>query len=142
MTNRLIAVPSYTSAGIEVYSSTGDGVAWIQDYLDFLAAQGATPEHIRRVARVLLDAANWILAEEPDAPHVLRATWEGYLFIACAGWTLADVPRLVRRVNILDGWSRFQHWYDPTHWPYHAFPPTREARHRWLTRLVTQALDE
>jgi hypothetical protein len=54
-------------------------------------------------------------------------------------WALNDVPRLLRRVDILDGWSRFQHWYDPTHWPYHAFTPSREARQLWLARLVTQS---
>ncbi len=143
MTAPIVAVPSFIPAGLEVYTATGDGVAWIQDYLDFLAAPGATAGRIRRVARVLIDAANWIMAERPDGPHVLRHTWEGYLLIACAGWDLDDVPRLLRRVDILDGWSRFQHWYDPRHWPYHAFPPTREARRRWLAQLVTQPwLDE
>ncbi len=138
MTDRFVAVPSFTTAGVEVYSSTGEGAAWIQDYLDFLAAQAVSPTRIRRVAHVLVDAATWIVAERPDGPHVLHHTWEGYLLIACAGWCLDDVPRLGRRVEILNGWSQFQHWYTPARWPYHAFPPTREARQRWLARLVTQ----
>ncbi len=138
MTDRFVVVPSFIAAGVEVYAANGEGAAWIQDYLDFLAAQAVSSTRIRRVAHVLIDAANWIAAERPDGPHVLRHTWEGYLLIASAGWDLDDVPRLLRRVEILDGWSRFQHWYDPTQWPYHAFPPTRQARQRWLTRLVTQ----
>lgn len=138
MTDRFVAVPSFIAAGVEVYAANGEGTPWIQDYLDFLAAQAVSSTRIRRVANVLIDAANWIVAERPDGPHVLRHTWEGYLLIACAGWHLEDVPRLLRRVEILDAWSRFQHWYDPMHWPYHAFPPTREARRRWLAQLVTQ----
>jgi len=138
MTARFIAVPSSIAAGVEVYASDGERATWIQDYLDFLAAQAVSPRRIRRVARVLVDAATWIVAERPDGPHVLRHTWEGYLLIPCAGSRLDDVPYLLRRVEILDAWSRFQHWHDPWHWPYHAFPPTPEARRLWLAQLVTQ----
>lgn len=85
MTARFIAVPSAIAAGVEVYTSDGERATWIQDYLDFLAAQAVSPRRIRRVARVLVDAATWIVAERPDGPHVLRHTWEGYLLIPCAG---------------------------------------------------------
>lgn len=138
MTPRFILVPSRIPAGVEVYTSDGYRATGIQDYLDFLAAQAVSPRRIRRVARVLSAAARWIETERPAGPHVLRQTWEGYLLIPCAGSHLTDVPRLLRQVEILNAWSRFQHWYDPTHWPYHAFPPTLEGRRRWVSQLVTQ----
>lgn len=139
MEPRFFAIPSSIAAGIEIYGANGDPAPWIQDYVDFLAAVRAlSPVQIRRILRVVIDAASWIDRERPDGPHVLRDTWEGYLIIPCAGRDLEDIPRLLRRVEILNAWSQFQHWYDPRHWPYHAFPPTREARRQWLAQLLTQ----
>lgn len=135
---RYHVISSAVAAGVEVFTPAGEQAPRIQDYVDFLAAQGVTTRRIRRVAHVLADAASWIGAERPDGPHVLRHTWEGYLLIRCGGSHLDDVPRLRRRVEILNAWSQFQHWYDPWNWPFHAFPPTREARHLWLAQLVTQ----
>ncbi|MCL4352729.1 MAG: hypothetical protein M1318_08825, partial [Firmicutes bacterium] len=52
------------------------------------------------------------MAERPDGSYALRHIWEGYLLIACAVWDLDVVPRLLHRLDILAGWSRFQHWYE------------------------------
>jgi len=136
-TARFQWIPSAIAAGGEVYTPAGYRAEWIQNYLDFLAAQEVPPGRIHRIARVYIEAANWIEAERPDGPHVLRHTWEGYLLIACAPTHADGVGRLWRRVEILNAWSRFQHWYDPKAWPYHAFPATPAARQRWLIDLLT-----
>lgn len=68
---------------------------------------------------------------------VCHAPWEGYLLIACAGWDVQNVPRLLRRVTILDVWSRFQHCYDPTHWPYHSFGSPEAVGHPWSLKSRT-----
>lgn len=82
------------------------------------------------MARVIPDAATWIADERPDGPQVLRHAWEGDLILHCEASHLNDLRRLMPRVEILNAGSRFQRWYDPTHWPNHAFPPTAVARRR------------
>jgi hypothetical protein len=79
MTARFHWIQSYTAAGGEVYTPAGYRAEWIPDYLDFRAAQEVPPRRIPHIARVCIDARNWIEAERPDGPHGLRHTGEGYL---------------------------------------------------------------
>jgi hypothetical protein len=116
MTPRLLWVPSHTAAGGEVYTDDGYAVATLQPYLDFLATQEVAQRRIHHIARVCIAAANWIAVEYPAGPTVLRETWEAYLVLAGNLEDLSDsrgLERVRRRVEILSGWSRFQHWYEP-----------------------------
>ncbi|MCL4352029.1 MAG: hypothetical protein M1318_05190 [Firmicutes bacterium] len=40
--------------------------------------------------------------------------------------------------EVLSAWSRFEHWQDPSQWPYRPWPVSRAARRLWLQHVVVQ----
>jgi hypothetical protein len=125
-------------ATVEVWTPEGARAELIQDYLDFLAAQEVPTPRIRRIARILADATTWMTWQEDHWPRVGLDAWENYLIFHCDARSLDAVPRLLAMVEVLNAWSRFEHWHRPSRWPYHPWPASRQARRWWLEHLVTQ----
>ncbi len=118
---------------ITVYDSQGFPDAWINPYLTFLAWQGATPGQVRRQARHLVAATQWL--------DIWASTWAGQ---SLEDWGLyyhlegseTTFRTLHTHLETLYHFYGFWHWYDPRRMAVQPFPSARRERVAWLDRVL------